>query len=264
VSDPDLRCDGALERRAHILGQLRRLGFLSVADLARDLRVSAMTVRRDLHLLEAGGDVRLVHGGATLSAAALHGSVHVADPLSAATRIAALAVASIGPTDTVALDAGPTAFALARCLPVSFEGSVITHSMPVLQLLAECRPDVRVVALGGELSPGRRAFVGPCAETALARLRARTFFLDPVAVDAGGVHADSPGEAGVQRGMMAIADDVVVLAPGNVLAASAPVPVAPLDRLARVLTDRPVPPGVAAALRRAGVAVRVEAPAHVR
>ena len=117
-----------------------------------------------------------------------------------------------GPADTIALDAGPTAFALARALPADFRGSVITHSMPVLQLFDERPTAATAVALGGELLADRHAFVGPSTEAALEQLRARTFFLSPAAVDALGVYARTPAEASVQRRMIEIADRVVLVA----------------------------------------------------
>jgi hypothetical protein len=39
-TSPDIRHVGGQERRARILVQLRLLGFLSITELARDLRVS--------------------------------------------------------------------------------------------------------------------------------------------------------------------------------------------------------------------------------
>ncbi|HZG90412.1 MAG TPA: DeoR/GlpR family DNA-binding transcription regulator [Pseudonocardia sp.] len=166
MTDPDLRYEGARERRTRILAALRRLGFLSITDLARDLRVSPMTVRRDLHMLESSGEVRLVHGGASIAPDAL-GAAYPRDGMSAARdRVATLAAGLVGSADTIAVDAGPTAHALVRALPDSFTGSVITHSMPVLQLLTAHPSGARLVALGGELRPDRHAFVGPCTETA--------------------------------------------------------------------------------------------------
>ena len=55
------------QRRARVLALLREVGVLSVADLARDLGVSPMTVRRDLQRLETTGQVRTVHGGVGLA-----------------------------------------------------------------------------------------------------------------------------------------------------------------------------------------------------
>lgn len=256
MSGPDLRHVGTRERQARILAQLKVLGFLSINELARDLRVSPMTVRRDLHVLESSGEARLVHGGASLAPAALHSTIFPRDTLGAArSRVAAQAVDLVGPTDTIAIDAGPTAYALARALPESFSGSVITHSLPVLQLLAEQPTGARVVALGGEFRADRHAFVGPTTEAALTRLRARTFFLEPAAVDPRGVYAGSPAEASLQRRLTDIADGVVLIATSDVTRSSAPALIAPLDHFTRFVTDGPVPGELRVALRRSGVTV---------
>ena len=51
-------------RRAQILERIQRDGGVSVADLARDLTVSSITVHRDLEQLSKDGLVERVHGGA--------------------------------------------------------------------------------------------------------------------------------------------------------------------------------------------------------
>ena len=62
------RPETGTQRRARVLARLREVGVLSVTDLARELGVSNMTVRRDLHRLETAGRVRTVHGGVGLAA----------------------------------------------------------------------------------------------------------------------------------------------------------------------------------------------------
>src|SRR5258707_10857073 len=54
----------ALERHELILRSLSRHGRLRVAELAGELGVSAITVRRDLAELDSAGLLRRVHGGA--------------------------------------------------------------------------------------------------------------------------------------------------------------------------------------------------------
>ena len=49
----------ATERRSKILEAIRMNGSVSVNDLARDLDVSVMTIRRDLALLDREGDVEI-------------------------------------------------------------------------------------------------------------------------------------------------------------------------------------------------------------
>jgi DeoR family fructose operon transcriptional repressor len=53
-------------RRSHVLGALSRDGTVSVAELAAELGVSGMTIRRDLAALERAGDLRRVRGGAAI------------------------------------------------------------------------------------------------------------------------------------------------------------------------------------------------------
>ncbi|WP_278237224.1 LacI family DNA-binding transcriptional regulator [Isoptericola sp. AK164] len=53
-------------RREHVLRRLRTDGTVRVNDLAAELGVSAMTVRRDLNALATRGLLDRVHGGATL------------------------------------------------------------------------------------------------------------------------------------------------------------------------------------------------------
>lgn len=54
-------------RRTRIVERLMEHGTLSVAELARLVEVSPITVRRDLNSLAAQGVVRRVHGGASIS-----------------------------------------------------------------------------------------------------------------------------------------------------------------------------------------------------
>ena len=55
----------ARQRQTLILSRIREDGGVRVADLARDLGVSDMTVRRDLEILDRRGLIEKVHGGAT-------------------------------------------------------------------------------------------------------------------------------------------------------------------------------------------------------
>jgi DeoR/GlpR family transcriptional regulator of sugar metabolism len=249
------RPETGTQRRARVLARLHEVGVLSVTDLARELGVSNMTVRRDLHRLETAGRVRTVHGGVGLAAGHDGGGPEAVREGSQ--RVARCAARLVRPGDTVALDAGPTALELVRALPVDFTGSVITHSMPAMHLLAErVAPEgPRLVALGGELAGTRQALVGPTTVEALAGLRARTFFLDAAAVDVRGTYACSPAEARVARGLADIADEVVLLVTREAFAASAPALVAGLHRITAAVTDGPPPVALAAAFERAGVVV---------
>ena len=114
-----------------------------------------------------------------------------------------------------------------------------------------------MVALGGELLPDRHAFAGPTTEIAVAQLRVGTFFLSPAGLDARGMYAQSPAEASVQRQLVDIADNVVLVCTSEVFATSAPALIAPLDRLTTLVADERPPAELAGALRRSGVLAHV-------
>lgn len=245
----------AAGRRAHILGALRSAGFCSVADLAEDLGVSDMTVRRDLRRLERDGQLRIVHGGASLPDGVLHAPAfdNRADTNAAGKRrTAAAALRLLDDDDTVAVDAGTTAYQFASMLPETFAGCVVTHSVPVIQLvLASAR--VRLVGVGGDLHHPSKAFVGPMTVDAVSRLRLRTFFLGAGAIDARGVYVGTDVERPTKQALMGIADSVVLLADATKFHTSAPVLLCGLDRIDAVVTDSAPDDEVAAALRAAGV-----------
>ncbi|NUR27381.1 MAG: DeoR/GlpR transcriptional regulator, partial [Catenulispora sp.] len=54
------------QRRESVLAELRARGTLRVADIARSLGVSAVTVRRDVAQLAEEGAIERVHGGIRL------------------------------------------------------------------------------------------------------------------------------------------------------------------------------------------------------
>ncbi len=55
-----------LSRRERIMDELRRVGSVRVADLAREFGVAELTIRRDIGALADRGLLTRVHGGATL------------------------------------------------------------------------------------------------------------------------------------------------------------------------------------------------------
>lgn len=261
-----LRYETAPARRNRILAVAHSKGFASVVDLARELGVSDMTVRRDLRKLHERGEVNMVRGG-----------VHVPPdgkaegrPFAGRARtnheakacIARAASALIANTDTIALDAGTTTCALSTALPENFTGSVVTHSVPVLQNCLAAGED-RVVGLGGDLYPASEAFTGPMTVDMASRLRVRTFFLGAAAVDARGVYVASDIERPTKQALMEIADQVILLVDSSKFTGSAPVLLCRLDRLSAIVTEHPPTRELAEQLATRDVRLLVAANSHL-
>ena len=109
----------AEQRRGVILEELGRAGSVSVADLSRRLKVSDMTIRRDLEELSGRRLLRKVHGGAVpLPKAAAEPHFEQKRKLSRPEKIAIARAAqgSIDDGDTVAFSAGTTTWHVAAAL----------------------------------------------------------------------------------------------------------------------------------------------------
>jgi DeoR/GlpR family transcriptional regulator of sugar metabolism len=260
VERPSQHHRNATERRESIIVALRTEGFLSIADLTRELGVSHMTVRRDLQHLELTGQVRMVYGGASLSLPALQDSSRWVDSAAVdEAHIGRCAATFVNEDSTIAIDAGQLGYEVARALPERFRGTVVTNSLPVMQLLMTRSRPPRVVGLGGELAPDSYAFVGAGTVAAVQGIRVDTLFLAIDGLDDRGAYAHSDGEASVKRALLDVARRTVVLARHASFDDSAPLLLGELSRFAAFVTDRRPPKTTERALHRAGVNVLVTA-----
>src|SRR5215471_13817537 len=129
----------ARQRQALILDRIRDEGAVRVADIARELAVSDMTVRRDLEVLHERGLLEKVHGGATAvvgTALFEPGFTHKANlQQGEKDAIAEAAAALVEPGMAIAISAGTTTYALAQRLVDVPQLTVLTNSIRVADVL---------------------------------------------------------------------------------------------------------------------------------
>ena len=250
----NLRVKSAAERRQDILDAVEVAGFVSVTELTQRLGVSDMTVRRDLRRLADRGAVRVVHGGVSSLRPQRHSSEFAGraeENAEAKRAIGRAAALTLAPGSTVAVDAGTTTYAAIEALPDGFDGTLVTHSIPVMQL-ALTRGLRRVVGLGGELLVGSQAFVGPRTVEATKGLRVDTLLLGAAAVDDHGIYVSTDNERATKLALMEIAERIVLLVDASKFLAPAPVLLCGWDAVTEVVTEGPPPPAVAERLRSLG------------
>jgi DeoR/GlpR family transcriptional regulator of sugar metabolism len=248
----------ARQRQSLILSRIREDGGVRVVDLARDLGVSDMTVRRDLEILHNRGLIEKVHGGAT----SLPGSALFEPGFAAKSglqepekeAIADAAVALVAPGTAIGISAGTTTYALARRL-VDMPGlTVVTNSVPVADVLHRAgRTDQTIILTGGVRTPSD-ALVGPYAVATL-----RTIHLDQVFMGVHGMDARSgfttPNvlEADTDRALVAAGRRLVVVADSSKWGMIGISSIARLEEADTLVTDDALP---AEAREIAGEAVR--------
>ncbi len=243
-----------------ILEAVRRDGSVRVRDLATQLDVSEMTVRRDLDTLAGRRLVEKVHGGAISiddhSAFEPGFDVKQLQEIAEKDAIAAVAASRITPNSAIGLTAGTTTWRLGKLLGGIPSLTVVTNAPSIARSLYDLHdPATQIVLTGGVRTPSD-ALVGPLATAALESLHVDVLFL--------GVHGFDPergfstpnlAEAEVNRAFIAAARRVIVLADHTKWGLRGLAQIAPLRAVDTVISDASLPDDALEALSAADVEV---------
>ena len=245
------------DRRHRILARVAAEQTIHVAELARELGVSEMTIRRDIRRLERDGFVRQTYGGAT---------AHITRSFDVAFNARALQHSRekrlIGMRTTELMDGarvvylgiGTTAEQFARYLPHHSEMTIVTASLPIASLLGT-RP-VRTVAIGGSVLRDELSCNGPAAIRALERYR-----FDLAVIGAAGLSARwgitelTDEEAEIQRTAIDRSDRLILMADGSKIGSATNAVVAGAERIDTLITDASASSAELDRLRELGIRV---------
>ena len=238
----------ALARQRHgaILAEITSRGAVRVTELAAQLGVSDMTIRRDLDALDDAGLLEKVHGGATARAnrRAEEPGFEVKSLRNTNEKMAIglAAAALVSPGTAIGIGAGTTTWQLANPLTDVKSLIVVTNSIRVAEALHQSpRTDRTVILTGGVRTPSE-ALVGPFANQVL-----QTLHLDTVFLGAHGMSKDagftSPNldEAQTNRAFVAAGQQLVVLADHTKWDLTALSSFAALDDAHAIVTDSGMP-----------------------
>jgi DeoR/GlpR family transcriptional regulator of sugar metabolism len=207
----------ARQRQALILERVRETGAVRVAELARDLGVSDMTVRRDLEILHDHGLLEKVHGGATsLSGLASFEPGFTAKSAlqrSEKEAIAAAAAERVEPGMAIGISAGTTTYALASHVADVPGVTIVTNSIRVAEVLHRSgRRDQTVILTGGTRTVSE-ALVGPFAVSQLRSVHLDQVFMGVHGMDAkAGFTCPNLLEAETDRALIDAGRRLIVLA----------------------------------------------------
>jgi DeoR family transcriptional regulator of aga operon len=249
------------ERRREIMATLKQDGRCLVADLARALEVSEVTIRQDLDALEKEGLLRRTHGGAILDAKiGLERPFQVEETERKVEkeRIGAAGAELISSGDTVILDVGTTVTEAARCLVEQKKRpTVFTNGLNIAAIL-EGDPELTTVVTGGTLRAKQHSLVNPFADLVLSRINADLALLGANGVDvARGVTNVNVAEAEIKALFVRAARRRVLLADSTKIGKVALAKFADVEQIDLLITDRGADPDEVSALRERGLEVRL-------
>jgi len=149
------------ERKKRILNILREKKSVRILALSKQLAVSRETIRKDLTEMEQEGLLKKTYGGAVLDEVNTETDYErrKSENPSQKRLIAQRAYQFIEPGDTIYLDYGTSTYALAQQL-VDFEDlTVVTNSIPIVNLLIRSS-GIQLIILGGNIRKNEDSLFG--------------------------------------------------------------------------------------------------------
>jgi DeoR family transcriptional regulator of aga operon len=233
----------SFERQNKILQLILCNQRISIAEVCNNFSISEATARRDLETLAGEGKIQRVHGGAislaqtTSESPMLERQDEQADEKN---RIGQAAAALVGDGETVFLGSGTTVLEIARNLRGHRNLTVITNSLPVVNVLAGSE-GITIICLGGMLRDSELSFIGHITEQALAEVRADKVFIGTraISLEHGLTHEFLP-ETMTDRAILKSGKEIIVVADHTKFGRAATVLLAPLERIHTLVTDQAV------------------------
>lgn len=245
-------------RRIRILETLTAQKTVSIKALAEQFEVSSMTVRRDLRRLAEQGVVTLVHGGAVLN----EGTTSIAAVDTRLTQmqeekfhIGKLASSLVKEGNAVYIDAGSTAMGIAEALAERRNIAVLTHSLPVMNILARAK-DVQLISIPGIYHPEYKCFLGELTQRVIHSFHIDIAFLGFSSVDMKeGLTTPDLRDAAVKREILQQTKRAVMAIDHTKIGRVALTKVADLNVIDVILTDSEADADFVARARRMGIEV---------
>jgi DeoR/GlpR family transcriptional regulator of sugar metabolism len=196
-------------RHQRIIDLLLTQREVSVVELAELLKVSPITIRRDLETLERDGELTRTHGGAIFSRSAMFEFAfldRVENRTIEKKAIAKSITDAINPGMTIILDTGTTTLEVAHAIAVIPHLRVLTSSLAIASALHPY-DNIDLVLLGGSVRRHSPDLSGPLTEENLRMFKTDIVILGADAVCNDGIFTTDLDIARISRAMIASAQE---------------------------------------------------------
>lgn len=232
------------ERQREIMRLAEENGYVKVDFLARRLHISESSIRRDLLLLEANGEIRRTYGGAEPTrggARLIPYDLRARQNEGQKRTVASIASSLVSDGDVVFLDGSTTAFYLVDHLARLHGLTVVTNSLSAA--LALSGTQVRLLSTGGRPNPENpSALGGSQAERLISEMHADVVFFSAQSLSGDGEITDCfEEEIALRRLMCRRASRRVFLCDGSKLGKTSPYTLCDLGDVDTVVCDQPIP-----------------------
>jgi DeoR family transcriptional regulator of aga operon len=248
------------ERHQFIIQKIQAEQYVNVVELCKTLKVSSVTVRKDLKLLEDKGLLFRTHGGATLNNPyAVDRPVNEKEKLQSAEKstIGLAATKLLKPHDSVVVASGTSLLYFAKSIPVGLPLTLVTSSINIALELSTS-PDIEVIQLGGLLRKSSFSVTGAYAEKILEDFYFNTLFLGVDGLDLEhGLTTTNAMEAHLNKEMIKVSQKVVVLVDSTKFGKRGFGKICGFEDVDQIITDKGVSPQMVSHLESLGVTVTI-------
>ena len=233
---------GKNQRQDEIIRLVDRVGTVTVAEIVESMKVSDMTVRRDLIELESKGLLTRVHGGAKSNQYLKYREVPHEEKLyqniEAKRTVAKKAVELIEDGDTIFLGPGTSVEVLAEEIS-NQHLRVITNCLPIFHDLLKKKSDTfKVFLLGGEMREATQAFVGEMTNAIMDKMYFTKMFFSGNGIKNGQIMTSSFEEAYTQKLALERSTETYLLIDSSKIGKEDFTSICPLADITAVITDR--------------------------
>ena len=246
------------ERRQHMMAHIRAHGSGKVDEFANQYKVSAVTIRHDLNLLEKEGCVFRCYGGATLNPNfAFDQPLYRKDQLnrSAKQSIAQAAAALVKDGEAIILDSGTTIGLMPQYLASKQQLVVMTNALNTAYQLNNIE-NIDLHVVGGSLPRASCSLIGHHGEQQIRSYLFDKLFLGVDGFDLqSGVTTPDNHEAQVNRAMCDVARQIIAVTDSSKFGRKSFCMIRPARQIDVLVTDSNIPHATHQALLDMGVEV---------
>lgn len=248
------------DRHQVIINKLQETGSVSVVELSKELNVSAVTIRKDLELLEGKKLLYRNHGGATYTDPYITDR-HVKDKLflhePEKERIGRLAAQLIQPNDCILIASGTTVYYFAKNINPTETLTVVTPGLNVALELNQYS-NIEVIQLGGIMRKTSSSVTGAYAENILKDFSFSKLFLGVDGIDPEfGLSTTNMMEAQLNKKMIEASQKTIVLADSSKFGKKGFGKICDLSAVQQIITDSNAPAHLLTRLQEMGIDVKI-------
>ncbi|WP_321435816.1 DeoR/GlpR family DNA-binding transcription regulator [uncultured Bacteroides sp.] len=244
------------ERHKYILESLNKNGFVKVVDIAKDLDVTAVTIRKDLKFLEEKKLLFRTHGSASPgNPLASDIDVHVKEKMKKEEkeRIAIAACKLIEENDSIIIASGSTVYTFAEQIKPKKHLNVVTASLKVSMLLNNI-DNIDIIQLGGVVRKSSFSVVGESTIKFFEDITCSKLFLGVDGIDIEyGITNSNIEEAHLNKKMIDASLRTIILADSSKFGKRGFGKICNLDQIDVIITDSGISDLIAKSIEEIGI-----------